>query len=202
MKGHGRSAMSALTACVVRAQRHASSSSPPPRRDYAALFERGRNGGAPPLFLAPRKVWAIDVSDERSRSAPAGSTRRREFTRSRGAIAGRQPGEAAAGHRADRLRRGRADGLGEVRVDHDDVRGDAPPPTSRAPNLTPRSLGSNETLSDARGSSRQGGAPRVDLNALPANVVTGKARGRRCPRPATSSDDARGGAGSPGPDAP
>ena len=95
--------MSALTACALSprasAAGHVSSSSPPPRRDYAALFERGRNGGAPPLFLAPME----GLGDRRLRRALAFSTGGfdeacREFTR--------VPGVLSQGANPEKLLRG------------------------------------------------------------------------------------------------
>ena len=179
--------MSALTACALSprasAAGHASSSSPPPRRDYAALFERGRNGGAPPLFLAPME----GLGDRRLRRALAFSTGGfdeacREFTRVPGVLSqGANPekllrGIALTGYDADELT-----DWERFAWHHDDVRGEAPPPTSRAPNLLAAQLmGSNEELLErcARFLARQGGAPRVDLNCgCPANVVTGKGAG-------------------------
>ena len=179
--------MSALTACALSprasAAGHASSSSPPPRRDYAALFERGRNGGAPPLFLAPME----GLGDRRLRRALAFSTGGfdeacREFTRVPGVLSqGANPekllrGIALTGYDADELT-----DWERFAWHHDDVRGEAPPPTSRAPNLLAAQLmGSNEDLLErcARFLAHQGGAPRVDLNCgCPANVVTGKGAG-------------------------
>ena len=84
--------------------------SPPPRRDYAALFARGAEGGCPPLFLAPME----GLGDRRLRRALARSTGGfdeacREFTRVPGALSqGAKPEKllrrvALNGYAADEL---------------------------------------------------------------------------------------------------
>ena len=180
--------MSALARCALcpraSAADTASPSSPPPRRDYAALFERGRSGGVPPLFLAPME----GLGDRRLRRALAFSTGGfdeacREFTRVPGVLSqGARPekllrGIALTGYDADELTDWTKFAWNEW--DQDAV--GTPPPTSRAPNLLAAQLmGSNEELLErcARFLANEGGAPRVDLNCgCPANVVTGKGAG-------------------------
>ena len=180
--------MSALARCALcpraSAADTASSSSPPPRRDYAALFERGRSGGVPPLFLAPME----GLGDRRLRRALAFSTGGfdeacREFTRVPGVLSqGARPekllrGIALTGYDADEL----TDWTKFAWNEWDQDALGTPPPTSRAPNLLAAQLmGSNEELLErcARFLANEGGAPRVDLNCgCPANVVTGKGAG-------------------------
>ena len=93
MKGHWAGAMSALTACALSPRASAAGARvfilAATAEDYAALFERGRNGGAPPLFLAPME----GLGDRRLRRALAFNTGGfdeacREFRAFRGAIAG------------------------------------------------------------------------------------------------------------------
>ena len=180
--------MSALARCALcpraSAADTASPSSPPPRRDYAALFERGRSGGVPPLFLAPME----GLGDRRLRRALAFSTGGfdeacREFTRVPGVLSqGARPekllrGIALTGYDADEL----TDWTKFAWNEWDQDALGTPPPTSRAPNLLAAQLmGSNEELLErcARFLANEGGAPRVDLNCgCPANVVTGKGAG-------------------------
>ena len=164
----------ASTACFASARvasasaaSTSSSSDCPPRRDYAALFARGRApGGCPPLFLAPME----GLGDHRLRRALALSTGGfdeacREFTR--------VPGVLSQGAKPERLLRGIAlKGYDARELVH---------PDSRAPHLLGAQLmGSNTELLErcARILAEEGGAPRVDLNCgCPANVVTGKGAG-------------------------
>ena len=72
---------------------------PPPRRDYASLFARGKNGGCPPLFLAPMEGLG-DARLRRSLSLSVGGFDEacREFTR--------VPGTLSQGAKAEKLLRG------------------------------------------------------------------------------------------------
>lgn len=153
--------------------------SPPPRRDYAALFARGAEGGCPPLFLAPME----GLGDRRLRRALARSTGGfdeacREFTRVPGALSqGAKPEKllrrvALNGYAADELLEtsetsGASFGVG------------APTPETKHL-LAAQLMGSNPELLEqcARILATEGGAPRVDLNCgCPASVVTGKGAG-------------------------
>ena len=142
--------------------------SPPPRRDYAALFARGAEGGCPPLFLAPME----GLGDRRLRRALARSTGGfdeacREFTRVPGALSqGAKPEKllrrvALNGYAADELLETDM-GVGDMHL------------------LAAQLMGSNPELLEqcARILATEGGAPRVDLNCgCPASVVTGKGAG-------------------------
>ena len=145
--------------------------SPPPRRDYAALFARGAEGGCPPLFLAPME----GLGDRRLRRALARSTGGfdeacREFTRVPGALSqGAKPEKllrrvALNGYAADEL------------LETSETSG----ATGDMHLLAAQLMGSNPELLEqcARILATEGGAPRVDLNCgCPANVVTGKGAG-------------------------
>ena len=146
--------------------------SPPPRRDYAALFARGAEGGCPPLFLAPME----GLGDRRLRRALARSTGGfdeacREFTR--------VPGALSQGAKPEKLLRGVA--LNGYAADEllflgDETSGE----TEDMHLLAAQVMGSNPELLErcARFLAAEGGAPRVDLNCgCPANVVTGKGAG-------------------------
>ena len=145
--------------------------SPPPRRDYAALFARGAEGGCPPLFLAPME----GLGDRRLRRALARSTGGfdeacREFTRVPGALSqGAKPEKllrrvALNGYAADEL------------LETSETSG----ATGDMHLLAAQLMGSNPELLEqcARILATEGGAPRVDLNCgCPASVVTGKGAG-------------------------
>ena len=137
---HTPSRAMASTACFASARvasasaaSTSSSSDCPPRRDYAALFARGRApGGCPPLFLAPME----GLGDHRLRRALALSTGGfdeacREFTR--------VPGVLSQGAKPERLLRGIAlKGYDARELVH---------PDSRAPHLLGAQLmGSNTEL--------------------------------------------------------
>ena len=166
---------------------------PPPRRDYASLFARGKNGGCPPLFLAPMEGLG-DARLRRSLSLSVGGFDEacREFTR--------VPGTLSQGAKAEKLLRGIAlngydaeelsrpanasvfDAVGVSPGDvaesnrfRDDDDDNAGPPL-----LAAQLMGSNPDLLEhcARVLARETRAPRVDLNCgCPANVVTGKGAG-------------------------
>ena len=169
------------------------------RRALRARQERRRSSAVPGTngrFGRSTSPTSARVQHRRVRRGVSGV-----HARSRGAIAGRQPGEAAAGHRADRLRRGRADGLGEVRVASrrrprrgttSDV-SRAEPPRRAAHGLErgpPRAM---RAVPRAPGR-RPEGRPQL---RLPRQRRHGQGRGVvAAPRPARRrGDDARGGAG-------
>ena len=150
-------------------QRQQPQPKPKPRRDYAALFARGKDGaGCPPLFLAPME----GLGDRRLRRALAFSSGGfdeacREFTR--------VPGVLSQGAKPERLLRG-------IALNGYDAHELMSPSTSTSTGtlLAAQVMGSNVELLErcARYLAEEGGAPRVDLNCgCPANVVTGKGAG-------------------------
>jgi tRNA-dihydrouridine synthase C len=161
---------------------------PPPRRDYAALFARGKDGkGCPPLFLAPME----GLGDRRLRRALALSTGGfdeacREFTRVPGTLSqGAKPekilrGIALNGYDAEELMKdgvgvggvGGGEGLDGEGVGGGGGGGASSPVciASRTPSLLAAQLmGSNVELLEkcARVLAEEGGAPRVGPTLLP-----------------------------------
>jgi len=169
--------MSAAAASSVSSASAAPST--PRRRDYDALFARGKDGaGCPALFLAPME----GLGDSRLRKALFRSSGGfdeacREFTRVPGSLSqGAKPERflrsiALNGYDAHELGRKKSEGGDECDASY------FPPAPSL---LAAQLMGSTPELLErcARFLAEEGGAPRVDLNCgCPANVVTGKGAG-------------------------